>query len=249
MVLRQLIVFLSIMIVASIGFTPDATAKYRITVPLTDSLLEEAPTEPPVILAKGGKRPQAQFKQAGKKPVKRTKPTATLKKPIAGQRRPSVSQSVRDVRIPKRKVSVSGTASRAAVTRLSNSSALATGAIMRSSSKSDALEKAKQELSKRKIVIGKVRTLKSVQSGKSYTTLRDTKTGKNESTLLPRLPDQGGPRANWKQNFKELRVEMNKGVSIRDGSISRTEGSKLRSSNRGFLRAERIILKSKGMGV
>lgn len=67
MFLRQLIVFLSVMIVASIGYTPGATAKYRISIPLTDSVLEAVPTEPPVLLAKGGKRPKAQSKQAAKK--------------------------------------------------------------------------------------------------------------------------------------------------------------------------------------
>lgn len=112
MFLRQLIVFLSVMIVASIGYTPGATAKYRITVPLTDSVLEAVPTEPPVVLAKGGKRPQAQFKQAAKKPAKRTKPAATLNKSIAGQRKFSVSQRVKDMKPLGHNLAVSKAATR-----------------------------------------------------------------------------------------------------------------------------------------
>ncbi|WP_150120213.1 hypothetical protein, partial [Sulfitobacter sp. HI0021] len=110
MILRQLIVFISVMVVASIGFTPDATAKYRISVPLTDSVLEAVPTEPPVVLAKGGKRPQAQVKQAAKTPAKRTKPVATLKKPTAGQRKPSVSHHVKNIQFQTKNLSVSGAA-------------------------------------------------------------------------------------------------------------------------------------------
>ncbi len=40
-----------------------------------------------------------------------------------------------------------------------------------------------------------------------------------ENTLLKHLPNQGNPKANWKQNSSVLRQEMNKGKPIRDASV------------------------------
>ncbi|WP_082849596.1 MULTISPECIES: polymorphic toxin type 30 domain-containing protein [unclassified Sulfitobacter] len=110
MFLRQLIVFLPIILVISIGFTTDATARYRIALPLTDLVLEEVPTEPPAVLAKGGKRPQAQFKQAAKKPTKRTKPVATLKKPIGAKANKRSVSALPKATLPTGRISVSPTA-------------------------------------------------------------------------------------------------------------------------------------------
>ncbi|WP_150120052.1 MULTISPECIES: hypothetical protein [unclassified Sulfitobacter] len=107
MFLRKLIVFLPIILVISIGFTTDATARYRIALPLTDLVLEEVPTEPPAVLAKGGKRPQAQFKQAAKKPTKRTKPVATLKKPIGQRSKKRSVSAMPKATLPTGRISVS----------------------------------------------------------------------------------------------------------------------------------------------
>ncbi|SMC37170.1 hypothetical protein SAMN06297251_101460 [Fulvimarina manganoxydans] len=96
------------------------------------------------------------------------------------------------------------------------------------------------------VVIGKVRTLQSVQTGKSYSRLRDTTLRKNEMTLLSRLPNRGTPQSNWRQNYSELRKEIRKGIPIRDGSVNPNIGSTLRTSNTGFLMMERFILKSRG---
>jgi RHS repeat-associated protein len=64
-----------------------------------------------------------------------------------------------------------------------------------------------------------------------------------ENTLLKHLPDQGGAKANWKQNSSVLRREMRKGLPIRDVSVD-AEG-KLRDET-GFLRAERNLLRNQG---
>ncbi|WP_161487377.1 hypothetical protein [Sulfitobacter sp. HI0076] len=110
------------MIVATIGYTPSATAKYRITVPLTDSVLQPVPTEPPVVLAKGGKRPQAQFKQAAKSPAKRTKPVATLKKPIGPRSKKRSVSAMPKATLPTGRLSVSQAAGKNVNERIKNSS-------------------------------------------------------------------------------------------------------------------------------
>ena len=73
-------------------------------------------------------------------------------------------------------------------------------------------------------VIGRVKDLQNLRQG--------------ERSLLSRLPDQGTPRANWKQNSGVLRQEMNKGLPIRDASPGDTGGQ--------FLNAERNLLRSHG---
>ena len=78
-------------------------------------------------------------------------------------------------------------------------------------------------------VIGKLDDLKSV--------------GKNEHTLLKHLPNQGNPKANWKQNSSVLRQEMRKGQPIRDASV-KADGTL--DKNTGFLRAERNLLENQG---
>lgn len=62
--------------------------------------------------------------------------------------------------------------------------------------------------------------------------------GKNEKSLLSKLPDKGNPQANWQQNSGVLRSEMNKGQPIRDASPNDTQGA--------FLNAERNLLDSRG---
>ena len=61
--------------------------------------------------------------------------------------------------------------------------------------------------------------------------------------LLDRLPDQGNPKANWKQNSGVLRQEVRKGQPIRDASVD--SAGNLRD-NTGFLRAERNLLENQG---
>lgn len=73
-------------------------------------------------------------------------------------------------------------------------------------------------------VIGRVKDLQNLRQG--------------ERSLLSRLPDQGTPRTNWKQNSGVLRQEMNKGLPIRDASPGDTGGQ--------FLNAERNLLRSHG---
>ena len=73
-------------------------------------------------------------------------------------------------------------------------------------------------------VIGRVKDLKNLKQG--------------ERSLLDRLPDQGSPKANWKQNSGVLRQEMSKGRPIRDASPGDTAGQ--------FLNAERNLLKDRG---
>lgn len=67
------------------------------------------------------------------------------------------------------------------------------------------------------------------------------KLGSGERTLLDRLPDQGGPRSNWRQNSSVLRQEMGKGLPIRDASVDRAGNL---TNNTGFLRAERNLLQN-----
>ena len=73
-------------------------------------------------------------------------------------------------------------------------------------------------------VIGRVRDLGRV--------------GPNEKTLLPLLPDKGSPKANWIQNSRVLRTEMQRKVPIRDASPSDHSGA--------FLNAERNLLRNHG---
>jgi RHS repeat-associated protein len=65
-----------------------------------------------------------------------------------------------------------------------------------------------------------------------------------ERTLLNQLPNQGSPRLNYVQNDRVLRIEMGRGVPIRDVSVDPVTGA-LRN-NTGFLRAERNILTNHG---
>jgi hypothetical protein len=45
-----------------------------------------------------------------------------------------------------------------------------------------------------------------------------------EQSLLSRLPDLGGPKANWAQNAGVLRQEMGRGLPIRDASVNPATG-------------------------
>ena len=74
------------------------------------------------------------------------------------------------------------------------------------------------------LVIGRVKDLQKLNKG--------------EKSLLDRLPDQGSPKANWKQNSGVLRQEMGNGKPIRDASPGDTTGQ--------FLNAERNLLESRG---
>jgi hypothetical protein len=71
-------------------------------------------------------------------------------------------------------------------------------------------------------VIGRVKDLQNLNKG--------------ERSLLDRLPYQGSPRANWKQNSGVLRQEIAKGKPIRDASPGDNSGQ--------FLNAERNLLKN-----
>jgi hypothetical protein len=73
-------------------------------------------------------------------------------------------------------------------------------------------------------VIGRVKDLQNLKKG--------------EKSLLDRLPNQGSPKANWKQNSGVLREEMSKGKPIRDASPDDFDGP--------FLNAERYLLKDRG---
>ena len=65
-----------------------------------------------------------------------------------------------------------------------------------------------------------------------------------ERTLLDKLPHQGNPRANWKQNSSVLRTEIRKNRPIRDASSHLPDNHpKVRGS---FLGAERNLLKNQG---
>jgi hypothetical protein len=73
-------------------------------------------------------------------------------------------------------------------------------------------------------VIGRVKDLRNLKHG--------------ERSLLDRLPYQGSPKSNWKQNSGVLRQEIDKGQPIRDASPGDTSGQ--------FLNAERNLLKNRG---
>jgi hypothetical protein len=68
--------------------------------------------------------------------------------------------------------------------------------------------------------------------------------GPGEQSLLSRLPDQGNPKANWKQNAGVLRQEMNLGKPIRDAGVD--SGGRLINYPGSFLNAERNLLQSRG---
>jgi hypothetical protein len=74
------------------------------------------------------------------------------------------------------------------------------------------------------LVIGRSDDLSNLRSG--------------ERSLMGRLPNQGSPRANWKQNSGILRQEMRRGLPIRDASPGNNGGI--------FLNAERNLLKTNG---
>jgi len=73
-------------------------------------------------------------------------------------------------------------------------------------------------------VIGRTKDLKNLRAG--------------ERSLLDRLPNQGSPKANWKQNSGVLREEMRRGQPIRDASPGDVRGP--------FLNAERALLEDRG---
>lgn len=73
-------------------------------------------------------------------------------------------------------------------------------------------------------VIGRVKDVQNLKEG--------------ERSLLDRLPNQGSPKANWKQNSGVLRQEIARGQPIRDASPGDTAGQ--------FLNAERNLLKDRG---
>jgi len=74
-------------------------------------------------------------------------------------------------------------------------------------------------------VIGKMQDLKNV--------------GANEYRVADMLPNQGSPKANWKQNAGVLRTIMHFGRPIRDASP-------YPMPNAGFLGAERNLLENHG---
>jgi RHS repeat-associated protein len=89
----------------------------------------------------------------------------------------------------------------------------------------------------------------SAGSGCSPTTaigkLKDLKTLKGRyRTLLKHLPDLGNPKANWYQNAKALRIEMAKGLPIRDVSVD--AAGRLIEYPGSFLNAERNLLMNHG---
>ncbi len=87
------------------------------------------------------------------------------------------------------------------------------------------IEKAKGDAVRTKgetAVIGRVKDLRDLREG--------------ERSLLDRLPDQGNPKANWKQNSGVLRQEMARNQPIRDASSGDAAGR--------FLNAERNLLRS-----
>ena len=75
-----------------------------------------------------------------------------------------------------------------------------------------------------RVVIGRTKDLRNLEEG--------------EESLLSRLPNRGGPKANWKQNAGVLRQAMKRGLPIRDASPLDNDGI--------FLNAERNLLASRG---
>ena len=72
--------------------------------------------------------------------------------------------------------------------------------------------------------------------------IKPEKLGPGEYTLPQKgMPDQGSPKANWKQNDGMLREEMRNGKPIRDASPQRKKGDKP-----NFTDMERNRLKDKG---
>jgi RHS repeat-associated protein len=80
-------------------------------------------------------------------------------------------------------------------------------------------------------VIGKTKDLQRLRPG--------------DNSLLRHLPDQGSPKANWKQNASVLRREMRKGRPIRDASVDPVTGDLLEYPG-SFLDAERRLLRNGG---
>ena len=88
----------------------------------------------------------------------------------------------------------------------------------------------KSGIAPNRTVIGKIKDLDNLAPG--------------ENTLLKHLPDQGTPRANWRQNSSVLRQEIRKGNPIRDASLN-PDGS-LKNFPGSFLEAERNLLRNQG---
>lgn len=82
-----------------------------------------------------------------------------------------------------------------------------------------------------KVVIGKLDDITAVK-------LRN-----GERSLVDQLPDLGNVKSNWQQNSSVLRQEMRRGLPIRDASVD-SAGNLIQ--NRGFLRAERELLRNHG---
>ncbi len=81
-----------------------------------------------------------------------------------------------------------------------------------------------------RLVIGKVKDLQRLNPG--------------ERSLLGRLPDMGGPKANWHQNSGKLRQELSFKQPIRDATVDPITGVPI--ENTGFLRAERYLMEDQG---
>jgi RHS repeat-associated protein len=82
----------------------------------------------------------------------------------------------------------------------------------------------------RTAVIGRMKDIKQV--------------GPNEFRLADLLPDQGSPKANWRQNFGVLRQVMGRGQPIRDASVG--SDGRLVPYPQSFLNAERNELTNRG---
>jgi hypothetical protein len=80
-------------------------------------------------------------------------------------------------------------------------------------------------------VIGKLKDLQNISQG--------------EHTLLRHMPDMGSPKANWEQNAQVLRLEMKKGLPIRDASVDPLSGTPLPYPG-SFLAAESNLLENHG---
>jgi RHS repeat-associated protein len=85
-------------------------------------------------------------------------------------------------------------------------------------------------------VIGKQGDLQDL-TGTSFVSPRN-----HEYSLLSELPNQGSPRANWKQNSRVLRQEMRRHVPIKDASWRPGDGDIMVQHRNSFLGAERNLL-------
>jgi RHS repeat-associated protein len=70
-----------------------------------------------------------------------------------------------------------------------------------------------EEEDERRVVIGKLNDLGEPGA-----------IGEGERTLLDRLPNQGNAAANWEQNERVLKEEMDHGIPIRDASVGPCDG-------------------------